>query len=1096
MTKQMMLMIGGVVLAFGAWTAGADEIHPDWADLVQKATSQDIYVPNDTTWVIQGDEDLDIIDGGAKRIRFAGNGKVVLNGTTRYFAKLHSDSTTCEIIKKGMSTTTHTGSGRSFTTYKGTLTIAEGIFVQEVYYPVSGNSEVHLYVKDGATLRINGDCGLGDVTVHLQGTGVNDGGALIVDKCANNAVSGLVLDDDALVVVNDTAHNPISGGDSPSPAASSNQIRSPGLLNLNGHTLTIGGAATTTTFNSEVFRGAGEIAFETSGGGVRTVVFSGNTGLLDLSGLAKLTFDSAAQVNFKAEQPCLADIVATDALTVTATVPSVVLNGVISGAADLSIDTSSSATVKSVRLGASNTYTGSTSITGAGALNVLLAYGTSIPDFGKLTISGATMIPALGNDSDGNLRWTADQALAFADAYQVSENQRKIAFSTTELIGSNRLIIDPTTIAKYFPDLDVVWDALGSGSGSYTLTGPYADDKPLNLNILSGAVRLSGNDTITLGDVVVSGTAAGQGGTLILDGARDVVYGEQIVTLGSTSKDVTEPVARMIVSNATLHSTYQPTAFTAFDTGALFVGRHAKGVLEVEDGAIVSNRMVIGGGTSANAGAGVGAVYQRGGTVRPFADNANTHLTAGIGIAGHGSYHLSGGLYRPMGRFNIGGYSSGCFLQTGGVAEYPEMFFMSSHANGKSYYTVLGGTTRMTDKVGYPNLVPNKGGLAVLTVQGTGALFSILESQYNVIYCGQQGAENDDHILYNLNDDGVFELGTMRVYSVNYQSENPLIVNFNGGILRMSTSETPFCANTAYHLPKVVVYEKGIQVDATDGAVNGNNTGARFEAMKMGGIQAINLAEPLSGYPAIPRVDIVGNGDGATAIALVDEKTSMVTNILVTSHGWGYTAANTTVTLRYGTTLKHTFAAADVVIADNDIGGFTKRGANTFTLLYENEWEKWTRVLGGTLKMGENGSIPGGTALTLSNGATIDFNNLTEPTFTAIGGTGGTAANGSIKVIGEDGVLSVSAQKFIDRESTAIFGTLDLSAVTEIALTDAEMLTEEAKSLKGLNLFSATTVVLPDGDVSITGVPKGWHARLTGRGLRLAPDKGMMLLLR
>ena len=1095
MTKQMMLMIGGVVLAFGAWTAGADEIHPDWADLVQKATTQEIYVPNDTTWVIQGDEDLDIIDGGAKRIRFAGNGKVVLDGTTRYFAKLHSDSTTCEIIKRGASTLTQT---TGFSTYKGTLTIAEGTFVQTVYYPLAGNAGAHLYVKDGATLRINGNCGLGDVTVHLQGTGVNDGGALIVDECANNAVSGLVLDDDALVVVNDTAHNPISGGDSPSPAESSNQIRSPGLLNLNGHTLTIGGAATATTFNSEVFQGAGEIAFETVGGGVRTVVFSGNTGLLDLSGLAKLTFDSAAQLNFKAEQPCLADIVATDALTVTATVPSVVLNGVISGAANLMIDTSSSATVKSVRLGASNTYTGSTSITGAGALNVLLAYGTSIPDFGKLTISGATMVPALGNDSDGNLRWTADQALAFADAYQVTEGQRKIAFSTTELIGSNRLVFDPTTIAKYFPALDVVWDAFGSGSGSYTLTGPYADDKPLDLDILSGAVRLSGDDTITLGDVVVSGTAAGQGGTLILDGAKDVVYGEQVITLGSTSKDVAGPVARMVVSNATLHSTYQPTSFSDFDPGALFVGRHAVGVLEVEAGAVVSNRMVIGGGINANSGNGVGAVYQRGGTVRPFADNANTHLTAGLGIAGHGSYMLSGGLYRPMGRFNIGGYSSGCFLQTGGTAEYPEMFVMSSHGGGKSYYTVLGGTTRMTDKAGYPNLASHlNGGVSAITVQGLNSVFTIRDSQHNTIYCGQNTSGTAPiHVYYNLNDDGVFELGSMRVYKASYATENPLIVNFNGGILRMSTSATPFCANTAFHLPKVVVYEKGIQIDATDDAVNGNNTGARFEAMKTGGIQAINLAEPLSGYPAIPRVDIAGGGDGATAIALVDEKACTVTNILVTSHGWGYTAANTTVTLRYGTTLKHTFAAADVVIADNDIGGFTKRGANTFTLLYENEWEKWTRVLGGTLKMGEAGSIPDGTALTISNGATIDFNGLAEPTFTAIDGTGGTAANGSVKVVGEDGVLSVSAQKFIDRESTAISGILDLSAVTEITLTDVDVLTEEAKSLKGLNLFSATTVVLPDGDVSITGVPKGWHARLTGRGLRLAPDKGMMLLFR
>ena len=152
------VLASAVTAAFfvAALPANSEEVRPDWANLVQKATTQDIYVPNDTTWVIQGDEDLDIIDGGAKRIRFGGNGKVVLDGTTRYFAKLHSDSTTCEIIKRGTTTTTHEGSGRSFTSYKGTLTIAEGTFVQAVYYPVSGNSGAHIRVKDGATLKIDG----------------------------------------------------------------------------------------------------------------------------------------------------------------------------------------------------------------------------------------------------------------------------------------------------------------------------------------------------------------------------------------------------------------------------------------------------------------------------------------------------------------------------------------------------------------------------------------------------------------------------------------------------------------------------------------------------------------------------------------------------------------------------------------------------------------------------------------------------------------------------------------------------------------------------------------------------------------------------
>ena len=1075
MTKQMMLMIGGVVLAFGAWTAGADEIHPNWAELVATGA---VSVPAGETWVADESDMVEINKLAANKLSLYGT--LVLDNTTTWFA------TACwcqngTLVKRGASTVTANVGSWAF---YGTFDIQAGTVIQTTHYIVDGCRGAKTYVRDGATYRIDAVIRLGDVELHAAGSGVDGAGAIIVNSSGDGLLSYLELDDNATVAINCTDKKVLCGG----VPGGRLLCYTPGRVKLNGHVLTLSGSGEKIRFEDVGFLGGGTLSLEGLASGYRQLsTMSCDFGTTELVANGDWKFpnaDLSADVEIAAGKTLRFDPVAASIYTIS---------GVLSGAGNVSFGASDAVCKGAVTLNAANTYTGATDVWGDPSFQLFLGYGTSIPDTEKLTIHGGTLSPSVGMSPDGTTpRWTADQVLALSKAQSLS----RIVLGTTEATNDAALVISAADVAKYYPALDVVWDAFGTGLGHYTLTGPYADDKPLNLNILSGAVRLSGNDTITLGDVVVSGTAAGQGGTLILDGAKDVVYGEQVITLGSTSKDVADPVARMIVSNATLHSTYQPTAFTTFDTGALFVGRHAKGVLEVEDGAIVSNRMVIGGGTSANAGAGVGAVYQRGGTVRPFADNANTHLTAGIGIAGHGSYHLSGGLYRPLGRFNIGGYSSGCFLQTGGTAEYPEMFIMSSHANGKSYYTVLGGTTRMTDKVGYPNLVLNKGGLASLTVQGAGALFSILDSQYGIIYCGQQGAENDDHILYNLNDDGVFELGTMRVYSANYLSENPLIVNFNGGILRMSTSETPFCANTAFHLPKVVVYEKGIQIDATDGAVNGNNTGARFEAMKTGGIQTINLAEPLSGYPAIPRVDIVGNGDGATAIALVDEKACTVTNILVTSHGWGYTAANTTVTLRYGTTLKHTFAAADVVIADNDIGGFTKRGANTFTLLYENEWEKWTRVLGGTLKMGEAGSIPDGTALTISNGATIDFNNLAEPTFTAIGGTGGTAANGAIKVIGEDGVLSVSAQKFIDRESTAISGILDLSAVTEITLTDVDVLTEEAKSLKGLNLFSATTVVLPDGDVSITGVPKGWHARLTGRGLRLAPDKGMMLLFR
>ena len=137
-------------------------------------------------------------------------------------------------------------------------------------------------------------------------------------------------------------------------------------------------------------------------------------------------------------------------------------------------------------------------------------------------------------------------------------------------------------------------------------------------------------------------------------------------------------------------------------------------------------------------------------------------------------------------------------------------------------------------------------------------------------------------------------------------------------------------------------------------------------------------------------------------------------------------------------------------------------------------------------------SIPSGTHLTLANDATLDLNNVSEATFTGVDGTGGTVANGELKIVGE---WTVSAKKFLNRETTAITGTLDLTDCTGITLTDTEVLDEAAKRLKGLKLFTATTVV-GLADVEVSGVPKDWKISKIGNGIRLSTEKGLLLLVR
>ena len=1051
-------------------SAEASEIHPDWAT---KVSAGSVTIPSDETWVAYESDMANINTLAAGKLNLLGS--LVLDNTTTWFGTnpLTGNGT---LVKRGSSTLT--GSSGAWSFY-GTFIVEGGTFIQTVHYVVDGCRSAKTYVRSGATYRISSAIRLGDVELHVAGTGVDGNGALIVDDGGVGLLSYLELDDDASVVVN-CAKQIISAG----VPGGRLLCYDPAQVKMNGHKLTVGGTSLKLMFNKVEFVGGGLLTLDGLASAERelestacdygtTMVVANGDWLFPAAGFeAPVEITAGNTLHFAP----LANVCCNIA-------------GALTGLGGLRFGASDALCTGMAHLAVSNAYEGATHVYGDTDFVLCLGSKYSIPDMSGLDLVGGSLAVAAGTQSDGvTPRWNAGEVLDFFKSQSTSE----MLVYTTDATNELSLVISAADVAEYYPLLDVVWGAIGTGLGHYTLVGPYASANPINLNILSGAVCLSGAESIALGNVAVSGTTEGQGGMLILNGAADVVYGDQIITVGSTSDAITAPVARMIVTNSTLRSTYTPSTFADFSTGSLFIGRHATGVLEVEDGAVISNRMVIGGGSSFNTGSGIGAVYQRGGTVRPFSDNEKLYFTAGIGIAGHGSYLLSGGLYRPTGDFNVGGYSSGCFLQTGGTAEYPSRFYMSSHANGKSYYTVLGGATRMTEKAGNPFLVDNNGGLACITVQGEDASFSIKDSQYSILYFGRV-TNKDDIARINLNDGGVLELGSIRAYQASYTSENPLVINFNGGILRMGTSKTPFCANSSCHWPKVVVYEKGVQVDAAEGAVDGDNTGARFEAMKEGGIQSINLPSPLSGYPAIPRVDIVGDGDGATAVALVDPMTDSVTNILVTSHGWGYTTGGTIVYLRYASTTKYTFPAASIVIADNEIGGFTKRGTNTFTMLYNNEWEKWTRVLGGTLKMGAAGSIPAGTALTVSNGATLDFNNFPEPTFSSIDGTGGTALNGSIKIVGVDGVLSVSAEKYMSGESTIIAGTIDLTGVSEIRLTNTEVLGENGDRRY---LFKATNLVLPQETIAITDVPNKWELRLSDNGLSLSKTRGFVLIVR
>ena len=1143
--KSILLVSAAVSLAMGArgetssvsvegypWTT---EVHPDWATELSGKTK--FTIPANTAWIVDGETDMTTLNNWISalatkwgNIKFGNaNSALILDNTTTWFSNgAVFNGAKGSLVKRGASTLANTGADLDY--LKGNWYVEEGTLKEANHYFNNTSGGYKVIVKSGATFWKAFNCPNGNTEIVLEGTGVGGNGALIVDKCKDNGMLPRVtLAGDALVALN------VNGTffDHYIPEASPGHYTvavNPAELKLNGHTLTIGGTAATIGFRSVNVTSEGSpgsiVLSPLANAGVRTLdLLSGANLSADVSittmGDAKVLFDgavdaqnaaiaAAGNLTFEASSSQGAsDAVWAGSVQIAAgksvavnpgdSGRTVTISGVISGEGGLQIGASGAAASGNVRILSENVYEGATLVNTSG--NVFLGSIASIPDLDTMTLTAGTLYAAPRYGAGGELTFDADGVLAL-QARMLGATTVRI--DTSELTNAADLTITPDDVVRHFPGFGLTWSGYGTGAG-YTLEGPYADAaNPLALNVGSGTVRVTGEGTINLGTSdsavagIVSGSSASSYGTVVFDGAKDVVYGDQKFVVGNPTTSSIRTMPRVVVTNSTIRSTCTGFGSDIFK-GAFFVGHKSAGILEVEDGAVVSNKLVVGGGDSSNSGYGCGAVYQRGGLVTP-----TTHLPAdnsvynsSLGGAGLGYYALEGGTFRPTAMFPISIYAYGTFLQTGGLAWLTGTEISSWTGDG--VYTVLGGTTVVTNSQFM--CVKASTGSSVVTVQGEGSVFDSSRALYNRTYCFQT-AGGSPRAYFNFNDGGTYRLSGLLALSDHTAQAYPLVLNFNGGRLHFTgVHETPLFWDSDDAKSKtpaeVAVYEKGA-VFSVDAGKSVTTEPSAISAHKTGGIKALRIPEGgFENCPAAPLVKITSStGHGASAIALVDTRTCTVTNILMTSSGWGYEAGSTTVTLylaKYAASL-YTLPAANIEVGDNDIGGLTMEGPGTLTLgAAGSQWEKWTKVTGGTLKAGVAGAIPSGTVLTLSNGGTLDLNNTAGATFAGLAGSGGTVANGP--AVMEEG-MTVSAKKLIDRETTAVSGTLDLSGVTTLTLTDTDVLDESAKQMPGVMLFTATNLVLPPGGVTVAGVPDGFRATWRPNGLRLAPDRGFAIIFR
>ena len=271
---------------------------------------------------------------------------------------------------------------------------------------------------------------------------------------------------------------------------------------------------------------------------------------------------------------------------------------------------------------------------------------------------------------------------------------------------------------------------------------------PSRFRVRAGTLALAGPAKVVADDFRIdNGLVSGidDPATLVLNGGLDIAFGAKPFLVGSGLKD--QPyakTARLIVKNATLHSTPTDDGAVTKETAyaaALAVGLgpaedwedNQSGILDIRDGAVVSNRLFVGG--VYQHGQSRGLAIQRGGSVKAFGHGTALYQ-CGIGSYGEGHYEMLGGTFEATKAFNVGLYGTGSWRQRGGVATFRDFRPGIGASNGGrgwldiqgGVFWVAGDLMEVNTEYSNPNVPCNvvvRGSTAVLDV-AEGILFKLV----------------------------------------------------------------------------------------------------------------------------------------------------------------------------------------------------------------------------------------------------------------------------------------------------------------------------------------------------------------------------------
>ncbi len=463
--------------------------------------------------------------------------------------------------------------------------------------------------------------------------------------------------------------------------------------------------------------------------------------------------------------------------------------------------------------------------------------------------------------------------------------------------------------------------------------------------------------------------------------------------------------ATVVISNATLKSAvaddYTFNGENADDgcyNSAITVGQYGHGVIRVEKDGVLKGHLVLGNYGTVNNQLGSGALIQNGGYVEAISRNGNSYYSAnklGGFNANSGYYELNGGALTVRGSLVLGvNTSCGVFTQFGGFASISNLnatgagdLVLGGTNHGQGQLNVFGGTLDYDYQL---NVNQSFSGAAESAINVCGNT-AVLNMHSREIYSNFNGGTSEmapRSATLAITDGGRVIAGGMSQMRRWYDSKNNSVgpvtnrtfyVWMDGGVFETggnydissynrekgdaSVAPSNRCINA------FLVGPRGATIDTGASTSRAASSRIGFRAPETGVVTGIAGFRPVAlpgNFVGAPYASVKSDsGAGAAAVALVNHETRQVTNIVITSGGTGYTAAQ--VTLSYCGKMSD-FATFNCTIGAPVSGSLTVQGEGSFTLSGKSNYTGDTILKGGGLVLGDKDVLPESTTIDYQGG--------------------------------------------------------------------------------------------------------------------------------